>query len=121
MNRLALCLILCYSLTWAADPPKRSKKRWVLSVAALVAAGAADVGTSYGGYEGNPLLRSADGRLKVRGVAIKFGLLGAVIGVERLILRKHPEAERTAVVSNLIGAGALTGIAVRNYRLRSAR
>lgn len=120
MRKLALLLILVCATAWAQEPPKRTKKRWLVSVAVLLAAGAADVHSSYGGYEANPLLRSADGRLRVRGVGIKFGLLGAVAGVEYLMIRKHPEAAGTAFVSNLAGASALTAIALRNYRVRGA-
>ena len=119
MRGLALLLILT-TAAWAQEAPKRSKKRWLVSVAVLVAAGAADVHSSYGGYEANPLLRSADGRLRVRGVGIKFGLLGAAVGVEYLMIRKHPEAAGTAFVANLAGAAALTAVALRNYRFRGA-
>jgi hypothetical protein len=116
---LALGVLLC-AVVWADPPPKRGKRRWLVSIVALVAAGAADVHSSYGGYEANPLLRSANGRLEVRGVAIKFGLLGAVAGVEHLIIRKRPEAANTACVSNLAATAALTAVAVRNDRVRAA-
>mgnify|MGYP001590095481 CR=1 FL=1 len=120
MRKLALLLLLICASVWAQEPPRRTKKRWLLSVAALIAAGAADTHSSYGGYEANPLLRSADGRLRARGVAIKFGLLGGAIATEYLIIRKHPETGDTAFVANLAATSALTAVAVRNYRFRGA-
>ncbi len=120
MRRLAFLLILMCVAAWAQQPPRRTKKRWLLSVAVFVAAGVADAHSSYGGLEANPLLRSADGRLRARGVGIKFGLLGAVAGAECLIIRKNPEAANTVFVANLAGTAALTAVAVRNYRVWAA-
>ena len=47
------------------------------SVAFMVGGVALDAGTSYGMYEGNPLMRSSNGRLGMRGIASRHYMTGA--------------------------------------------
>ena len=86
------------------------------SVAAVTAAQTLDMHSSWGKYEANPLLRSPDGRFGVRGVAVKSSIAVGSLGVQTLILRKWPKARKAAVVINFAAAGAISVVAVRNYR-----
>jgi hypothetical protein len=96
----------------------RWKKAWAWSAAALMAATAADAATSMGGYELNPLLRGPGGQFGTRGMAIKLGVACAVIGAQYFLLKKKPEQAPYAFAANAAAAGLLSGVAVRNARLR---
>ena len=92
------------------------KSNYVVSVAALTAAHVADTHSSWGREELHPLLRSADGRFGVKGLAVKSSLVAGHLTVQTLILRKWPQARRAAAVLNFALAGIVGVIAVRNYR-----
>jgi hypothetical protein len=82
---------------------------WLASVATLVAAEGMDVASSRGGVEANPLMKHG-------GVAIKVSAVGAVVLIEWLATRHHPS--KALAVVNFAGAGALTGVAARNWRIK---
>ena len=94
------------------------RRAWLRSAAPLVAAAALDVASSYGGRELNPLLAGRRGTFDARSAALKFGLTGALLGVEYLILRKHPERARARARLNWIATGITAGVAVRNFAVR---
>ena len=96
-----------------ADPPQH-RTLWSVSIAAMAGAEVADAistrqGIKAGRTEANPLMRSD-------GVLIKTAAVGAVVGVEWLLLRHR--SKRAAVVVNFVSAGALAGIAARNWRIK---
>lgn len=98
----------------AAEPDPRP---WRYSVAALTAASVADAHSSWGHAERNPILAGADGRFGARGVAIKCGLVAAVVGVQYIALRRWPRLGRRLAVINFSAAGATAGAAARNYSM----
>jgi hypothetical protein len=100
--------------TLSADP----NALWRSSVAALAAANAADTVTTYqavgrGYRELNPLAGSPGGS-----VALKAGLLGAVVLTECLILRAHPKAAGKLALINFGAAGIPAAAAIHNARLK---
>ncbi len=109
-----IALMLCGPL--GAEEKRRSL--WRVSVAALLGAAAADVHTSLGRPEANPLLRGPGGRFDGRGVAIKCGVGGAAIAAQWLILRRQPRAEPYAAAANFATASFVAGAAVRNHVTR---
>lgn len=111
MKRFLLLALLGVLPTAAESKPHRLL-RW--SWTALAAGSAADAASSWGRVELNPLLGQ---RFGGRSAAIKFGITGAVIGVQALIVRKHPEFAKPFSIGNAIAASAFVGVSVRNYRL----
>jgi hypothetical protein len=89
--------------------------RW--SVAALASGAANDAISSWGKYEANPLLRNTTGRFSGRGLAIKSGItVGSLIGTY-LLVRRYPDATRTAAIANFATGALLHGTALRNWRM----
>ena len=112
ISRVAIGLIFAACLPLAAQ----DRPLYWSSVAAVTAANVADVHSSLGKYEANPLLRSADGRFGAHGVAIKSFIAAGNIGVQALILRRWPKARKAAAIANFVAAGALVAVAARNYK-----
>ena len=100
--------------------PLRSEERrrgfWRASVAALAAATIGDTYTSLERRENNPLLRSPDGRFRIRGMAIKGAITGGAIAAQWVMLRRTPQAEPVAATANFAVALIVTGVAGRNHR-----
>ena len=120
MRRCFTIILLSACLVPAAERANapRGRRFWLASVAALVAAHAVDVHSSWGQPERNPLLQSGGRRFGGSSVGIKAGIVGAVVAVQCLALRRTPDAHRAFTVANLAGAGAMAGIAARNYATR---
>jgi hypothetical protein len=118
---LAVLLIGLSRPCQAAEPHKRSKKLWLVSVAMVVAANALDVASARGRYEGNPLLRAPDGRFTVgRGALLKSAGFGTALVVEAFVLRENPRMANSAAVANFVTAAAVTAVAVRNWGISRA-
>ncbi|MBK7928540.1 MAG: hypothetical protein IPJ98_13930 [Bryobacterales bacterium] len=96
-------------------------RMWKASLAAMAAASAADLLTSVGKRERNPLLQSADGRFRARGIFIKSALTGGAITSQMLLLRKNPEAAPYAAAANFALSGLFTSVAVHNLGNSRAR
>jgi len=115
---LGLFLVLSLFSLNAQAQEARHGKLWRVSVAILGAVTIADMQSSVGRMEANPLLSSSDGRFSGRGMALKGVGVGAVIGVQWLLLRKNPKAAPWAAGANF-AAAALTGTAViHNHMLK---
>ena len=87
------------------------------SVITFVAGNSLDIASSYGRYEMNPLL-SRNGQFSSQSVAIKAGIVGTILGVEWLILRHRPDFRKKLVWFNFAAGGAVTGVAIRNWRVQ---
>ena len=96
----------------------RHGKVWRVSAAVLGAMTVADMQSSFGGREANPLLRSANGQFTGRGVAIKGAVVGAAIGAQWLLIRKNPNATGFAAGVNFTAAAVTGAIVVRNHRIQ---
>ena len=94
---------------------KASNRLWNWSAVALVAANTADIHSSLGGRELNPLVRGADGRFDLgRGVALKIAAVGGSLFVQSLF----PRGKKLFAKINFGAAGVTGGVAVSNYRKR---
>lgn len=93
-------------------------KLWRISTVAVAAASAADVHSSWGRTELNPLLRSGNGAFGARALALKSGVVAAGLVSQWILLRRHPKAATRAAYGNLAVAGVLAGLAAHNYRLK---
>jgi len=96
-------------------PPRHTSRLWVASCVALVAATSADMASSWGRNEANPILRSADGRFGARGVSIKLAMAGAMIAPQFFVMKRAPGSQRLFTIANFLQAGLYTGVAIRNY------
>ena len=104
----------------ASRASTRKQKLWKVSLAILGAATVADVQSSMGRRELNPLLNSSSGRFTMQGVAIKSAIVGGAIGIQYLLLRRNPSpsAYTAAAVTNF-GVAAVTGtFAARNHMVK---
>ena len=91
---------------------------WRLSAAGLVGASAIDIASSWGKCcERNSLLASPSRHFGARGLAVKSGTLGAQLLLQYLVVRKSPRLARVLGFVNIAGAGALTLVAIHNYRV----
>ena len=97
-----------------AQGAERPDRWYRVSQVALVGANVADLATSRGHYELNPLVAGRDGRFSLgRGVALKVGYLGGLT----LVQGRMPRHRRMWTIANFVVAGAFTGIAIRNGRI----
>lgn len=80
----------------------------------LIGGVAADSMSSWGCFESNPLLRSADGRFGARGLVIKAGISGGGLLVAHLLHRKFPKLEKPLTFVFGGGSAWLHGTAIRN-------
>jgi hypothetical protein len=92
-------------------------KRWAISIAPLLASQALDAASSYGMRELNPVLAGPDGTFGVKATAVKFGIVGGLIGVECVVVKQFPKSAKFFTVLNWTTAGVTTGLAIHNYRL----
>jgi hypothetical protein len=97
---------------------ERAMIRWKLSLIPLAASQSLDISSSWGMRELNPVLAGKDGSFGMQASAIKLGVMGAVVGVEYLIVHKHPNAARAFEKLNWCGAAVTSSFAVHNYAIR---
>jgi hypothetical protein len=93
------------------------RRRWMISLAPLVASNILDASSSWGLRELNPTLAGADGRFGMKAVGIKFSVVGGLIGAEYLLVKKYPKSAKFFTVVNYTTAGITSGLAVHNYML----
>jgi len=93
-------------------------KLWRPSAAVLGAVTIADMQSSVGRQEGNPLLRSNTGRFSGRGVALKSLIVGSAVAGQWLVLRKNPHAAGPAAAMNFAVSAATGAIVVRNHMVK---
>ncbi len=111
--------ILSYYLSVTYKRARR-QRLWKVSLAVLGAATVADVQSSMGRRELNPLLNSSSGRFSMQGVAIKSAIVGGAIGIQYLLLRRNPTpaAYTAAAATNFAIAGVTGSIAARNHMVK---
>lgn len=107
----------CFGQQFAGERPWH--KKWIVSALALTAANLLDMRSSAGQMEANPLLSNSQGQLSTgRAVAFKAVASGSLLLFETYLIHKRPEIAKTSTITNFVSAAALTGVAIRNQRLR---
>jgi hypothetical protein len=99
------------------DTAARGRTLYLWSVATLAASGAADVASSCR-PEANALLAGPGSTFGGGSVAIKLGLVGSSILLERLVLRHRPDLYRRVAWLNFGIAGAQAAVVRHNLSLR---
>lgn len=131
MKAAALAAILIPAALCAGDIPteavlpapnrsveQNAQKAWKRSFVPLLASQSLDVASSYGMHELNPVLSDSTGAFGMRATSVKFGVVGAFIGVEYLLVRKHPGAAKVLSKLNWAAAVVTTGFAAHNFAIR---
>lgn len=95
----------------------RSVTAWKISLAPLLASQALDAYSSGGLHELNPMLAGSGGQFGEKAMLLKAGIAGALIGVEYLVVRKHPAAAKLLWKINLASAAVTGGVAAHNLSL----
>ncbi len=116
-------LLICTCLVSGEELNRPAKWRKVLyrsSIVALSAANLIDIGSSWGGREMTPFLRSSDGRFGTRGASVKLGMLAGLVTTELWLVRKHPNAEIAATAANFGMAAMMSRIAANNIQIKAS-
>lgn len=92
---------------------KTMNRIWVASLFAMAAARGMDAASSWGKWEGNPLLASRDGTFGAKGMSIKAGIAAGVI-VPEILLRKHKNLKPKFAIGNFAEAALFGGVAIHN-------
>ena len=93
-------------------------RSWKFSLAPLIASHSLDVASSWNMRELNPLLADQRGGFGMKAAGIKFGAVGAFVGVQYLLVRKYPKTARVFSKMNWATAAVTTGFAVHNFAIR---
>jgi len=107
------------------NSPIAGKRLWQVSLVTLSVANVVDVHSSLGKREMNSALAGPSGTFGTRGILLKSGMQGGLLGIEYLIMRRHArdlafnparsKLYRTLAIINFASAAALTGVAAHNY------
>jgi hypothetical protein len=104
----------------AMTPPPDRAGWWrahLADTAMHAAATSADIASSRGLAEVNPILRDSRGQLGARGIGIKLGIFAAVELAKWRIARRHPQ-DRWVRALSLAPAALYVGAASHNWRIR---
>lgn len=93
-------------------------RAWKVSLLPLFGSQALDAASSYGMRELNPLLADGRGAFGMKAAGIKFGAVGAFVGIQYLVIRKHPRAASAFAKLNWATGVVTTGFAAHNYAIR---
>ena len=97
----------------AAEHPFRWRAVWRVSQALLVAGNAADIASSWGKDEANPLLHTG-AQFSYGSMGIKLGMLTGSLVAQHFIARKSPNQIPYFAAANFAVAGVLGMVAWHN-------
>ncbi len=95
----------------------KSYLAWKISLAPVIASQALDAYSSYGLRELNPVLAGPDHRFGYESALLKLGIAGTLMGVEYLVVRKHPGAAKLLWKLNLASAAVSGATAAHNFSI----
>ena len=104
----------------AAEKPSRWRTVWRVSQGLLVAGNTADIASSWGKHEANPMLRTGN-RFSYGSMAIKLGLLAGSLTAQHYFVRKHPEWTPYVTAGNLGTTAVMSVMAARNMSVPPSR
>jgi hypothetical protein len=106
------------NVQWA-DEAAAPRRLYQYSRFTLIGGVVADVASSYGGWEINPV-RGTPHRFVAQDAAIDAGIVAGALLAQHIALRGNapPWFRRTFTVLNFIVGGGRTAVAVRNWRVR---
>jgi hypothetical protein len=116
---LLILLALSQPVASAADRSSRWRAVWHISQSMLVAGNSADIASSWGKYETNPLLRVGS-RFSYGSMAIKVGMMVGGLTVQTYVAHKYPNRIPYFASANLALAGVLGIVAAHNTGIPAA-
>lgn len=116
---LLMLSTLCLPAASAADRPSRWRAVWRVSQAMLVAGNTADIASSWGKDEGNPLLHTGP-RFSYGSMAIKLGMMTGCLAAQQYFAHKSPNQIPYFASANLALAGVLGIVAFHNTGVPAA-
>jgi hypothetical protein len=118
MIRLVVVLILAVSLVSAQQSERRDGLTALrASQAVMVTGHGLDLlSCGYGCPEANPLL-ATDGRMGVKGIAVKVGVAAGLVLVQNWWVRRWPGSRRVWTQINFVMGGTTAAVAARNWRM----
>lgn len=116
LSSALLFFLLWLSCASAEDRPSRWHKVWRVSQALLIGANAADIASSWGKYEANPLLRAGQ-RFGYGAMGIKLGVLAGTLTAQHFMARKSPRQIPFFTTANMAGTAVLSAVAARNMHV----
>jgi hypothetical protein len=93
------------------------RRLYAISVTAALAGHALDIFSSYNKTELNPMLQSRNGRFGMQSVAIKSGVVGGLEVFQLWRVHKDPRFRKTAIWTNFVVAGVMSGLAAHNFQI----
>lgn len=97
---------------------QKSYRAWQISLVPVAASQALDIYSSRGLHELNPVLAAPDQRFGGQAALIKLGIAGALVGVEYIVVRKHPGAAKLLWKLNVASAAVTGATAAHNFSIR---
>jgi hypothetical protein len=113
MRMGTVVLLLMAILVAPAHARDWRRAAWRASQAAVGVLAVADVGSTWGKGEANPLLQSRGGGFGARGVALKAGIVGGWLVGQELLGRHRPQWQPALAVANT-GMAVVTGWTVKH-------
>lgn len=113
MKKLILLVVLTSLCSQAEE-----RKLWKLSIAAVAASTVADVHSSYGMRELNPLLRGPGSRFGVQSALLKTGAVCVLLLGQKLFLPGRSGRMKSWSALNFSMAATTGAFAVHNYAIR---
>jgi hypothetical protein len=117
-QKLLGLLVILGLFSAEAHAETRRGKIWRVSAAILGAVTIADMQSSAGRQEANPLLASNSGRFSGRGVALKSLIVGGGLAGQWLVIRKNPSAAAPAAAINFAVSTVTGVVVVRNHMVK---
>lgn len=99
-----------------AVPAGRTLYRW--SIAAAIAANAADAASSWSQQEANPVVAGGGAQFGATSIAIKSGFVATSLVIQHIALRHRPDLYKKLAWLNFGTAGVLGGVAHYNMGVR---
>lgn len=93
---------------------ERKTMEWKLSLLALAAAHSADAATSWNKRELNPMLSPNSGAFGLQTLAIKCAISAGSIGLQLVLLKRHPELVKWFARINFVESGVIGATAMHN-------
>jgi hypothetical protein len=116
---LLVLMVLPLPAASAADRSSRWRAVWRASQAMLVAGNVADIASSWGKYETNPLLYTGP-RFGFGSMAVKLAIVSGDLAVQQYVQHKSPNKIPYFVSANFAIAGVLSIVAVHNAGVPAA-